>query len=419
MRKLELIIRGGHVIDPANHVDAVLDIGVCDGRISAIEHSIDPELGDATYDASGKIVTPGLVDLHVHGYHLVSPLGVPVDHYCLGRGVTTAVDAGSSGCSTFAGFRAFAIERAKTRLLAFLNISCSGLAFGGLGGDDSVPGELELLKLASVRGCVDCVELNRDVLVGVKIRLSASIADEGRNEAEAYRRALEASQALRLPLMVHHALSTVSIDDCPGRMQPGDIYTHAYHGFTSSIVDAVTREPHRAVIEARKRGVVFDIGHGQGSFNWTVAELCAREGFWPDTISTDIHSGTCEGPAYDMPTVMTRLLHVGMPLNEVIARSTIEPAKCIGWQDRIGTLGVGREADIAVLSVEDVDMVLEDCQSQLRRIKQRLVPQAVWRAGVVHAITHPKRFPNPETIQAQRSWWQQLQIRDESQSAAL
>ena len=147
-------------------------------------------------------------------------------------------------------------------------------------------------------------------------------------------------------------------------------------GSRSSIVDAATRKPHRAVIDARERGVFFDIGHGQGSFNWTVAEICAHEGFWPDTISTDIHSGTCEGPAYDMPTVMTRLLHVGMPLNEVIARSTIEPAKCIGWQDRIGTLGVGREADIAVFSVEDVDLALEDCQSQLRKNQTPIVPSS-------------------------------------------
>ena len=418
MRKYDLIIRGGHVVDPANGLDAVLDIGIRDGRISTIEGSIDPELAHTTYDASRKIVTPGLVDLHIHGYHLVSPLSVPVDHYCLGRGVTTAVDAGSAGCGTFAGFRAFAIDRVKTRLLAFLNISCSGLAFGGLGGDDSVPGELDLLELASVRGCIDCIEQNRDVLVGVKIRLSASIADQGRNEAEAYRRALGASQALRLPLMVHHALSTVSIDDCPGLMRAGDIYTHAYHGFTSSIVDAATRKPHRAVMEARERGVLFDIGHGQGSFNWTVAEICAREGFWPDTISTDIHSGTCEGPAYDMPTVMTRLFHAGMPLNEVVARSTFEPAKAIGWEDRIGTLGIGREADVAVFSVEAVDMTLEDCQSQLRRISQRLVPQAVWRAGIANPITQPKRFPNPETIQAQRVWWQQLQIRDEQLNAS-
>src|SRR5262245_5527098 len=130
MRKHDLIIRGGHVIDPANHLDAILDVGIRDGRISAVERSIDRKQAKAPYDASGKIVTPGLIDLHIHGYHLVSPLGVPVDHYCLGRGVTTAVDAGSAGCSTFAGFRAFAIERAKTRLLGFLNISCSGLAFG-------------------------------------------------------------------------------------------------------------------------------------------------------------------------------------------------------------------------------------------------------------------------------------------------
>ena len=419
MDKYDAIIRGGRVIDPANGLDAVLDIGVRGGLISAVERSIAPELAEVTYDASGKIVMPGLVDLHIHGYHLVSPLSVPVDHYCLGRGTTTAVDAGSAGCGTFPGFRAFAIDRSRTRLLAFLNIACSGLPFGGLGGDDSVPGELDLLKLASVRGCVDCVEENRDALVGVKIRLSASIADEGRNEAEAYRRAQEAGQTLRLPLMVHHALSTVPITDCPGRMQPGDIYTHTYHGFTSSIVDSQTRKVHRAVIEARERGVLFDIGHGQGSFNWTVAEICAREGFWPDTISTDIHTGTCEGPAYDMPTVMTRLLHVGMPLPEVVAKSTFEPAKAIGWADRIGTLGVGREADIAVFSVEAVDMDLEDCQSQLRRISRRLVPQAVWRGGVAHPITQPKRFPNPETVQAQRVWWEQLQIRDESLSVGL
>jgi dihydroorotase len=419
MAQYDLVIRGGRVIDPANSLDAVLDIGIRAGRIAAIEPFIDSELADATCDATGKIVTPGLVDLHIHGYDLVSPLSVPVDHYCLGRGVTTAVDAGSAGCSTFAGFRAFAVERVKTRLLAFLNISCSGLAFGGLGGDDSVPGELDLLKLASVRGCIDCIEQNSDVLVGVKIRLSASIADEGRNEAEAYRRALEASHAVRLPLMVHHALSTVSIDDCPGRMQRGDIYTHAYHGFASSIVDSATRRPHRAVLEARARGVLFDIGQGQGSFNWTVAEICAREGFWPDTISTDIHRGTCEGPAYDMPTVMTRLLYAGMPLNEVVARSTFEPAKAIGWEDRIGTLGIGREADIAMFSVETVDLALEDCQSQLRQIKQRLVPQAVWRAGTAHSITQPKHFPNPQTIQAQRAWWQRLEIRDEPLSAGV
>jgi len=201
------------------------------------------------------------------------------------------------------------------------------------------------------------------------------------------------------------------------RLRPGDILTHCFHGRSNGVFPDGNLLP--VAGQARDRGVIYDIGHGCGSFSWETAERAFDQHFWPDTISTDIHSGTCEGPAYDMPTVMTRLLHVGMPLTEVVARSTFEPARAIGWEDRIGTLGIGREADIAVLSLEAVDLHLEDCQSQLRRIDRRLVPRAVWRAGVAHPITQPKAFPNPETIQAQRAWWQQLQIRDESLSAGL
>ena len=131
-----------------------------------------------------------------------------------------------------------------------------------------------------------------------------------------------------------------------------------------------------------ERGVLFDIGHGMGAFNWTVGEICAEQGFWPDTISSDLHTGCFEGPAYDMPTVMTRMLHLGMPLAEVIRRSTIVPAAAIGWSDRIGTLGAGREADVAVLDLQEADMDLEDCQGQMRRVGRRLVATAVWRAGV-------------------------------------
>jgi dihydroorotase len=297
-------------------------------------------------------------------------------------------------------------------LLAFLHISSAGLAFAGLGGDRSVPGELDLLKLADVEGCVDCVEANRDCIVGVKIRLSDSIADDGRNEAETYRRALEAARALKLPLMVHHAFSVVPLADCPGKMASGDIYTHCYHGFPSTVIDPENHRVDATVWQARERGVLFDIGHGQGSFNWTVGELSAQEEFWPDTISTDLHSGTCEGPAYDMPTVMTRLLHLGMPLNDVDRCSTVEPAKAIGWQDRIGSLGVGREADVAVFALEGVDLELEDCQSQMRRIRRQLTAQAVWRAGTPRSITRPLEKPNPKTIAAQRKAWSRLEIRD-------
>jgi dihydroorotase len=413
MKEYGWIIRGGRVLDPARHLDRVLDVAIKGGRVAAVENDIPVASAEQIYDASGKIVTPGLIDVHFHGYHRVSPLSIPVDHYCLGRGVTTAVDAGSAGCSTFDGFRGFAIERVRTRLLAFLNISCSGLVFGGLGGDASVPGELESLKLASVRGCVDCIEASRDVIVGVKVRLSSSVCDDGRNEAEAFRRALEASRLVALPLMTHHSFSTIPLEECLGGMRRGDLYTHAFHGFRSTIIGP-SKGVHPAVKRARDRGILFDVGHGQGSFNWTVVELCASEGFWPDTISTDLHSGSAEGPAYDLPTVMTRLLHAGMPLAEVVASCTARAAHAIGWADRLGALEEGREADITVLSLDTVDMNLEDCQSQMRRIKQRLVPAAVWRAGVPGVITQPKQFPNPETIQAQRQWWAQLEVRDQS-----
>jgi dihydroorotase len=411
MTKYDWIIRRGRVIDPARNLDRILDVAVRDGRIAAVESELPAAQAHQIYDASEKFVTPGLIDLHFHGYHRVSPLSVPVDHYCLGRGVTTAVDAGSAGCSTFDGFRVFAAERSHTRLLAFLNIACSGLAFGGLGGDSAVPGELELLKLASVAGCVTCIEANRDLIVGVKVRLSDSICDAGKNEAEAYRRAREASRNVNLPLMVHHSFSTVPLEECPGGLRRGDVYTHAFHGFRSSIVTPAGKV-HAAACRAREQGVLFDVGHGQGSFNWTVAEFAAAAGFWPDTISTDLHSGSMEGPAYDLPTTMTKMLRVGMPLAEVIAACTVRPAAAIGWGDRLGTLQPGREADITVLSLESGEMDLEDCQSQMRRIRQRLVPAAVWRRGEPGEITRPKRFPNPETIQVQRHWWSQLEVRD-------
>ena len=406
------IIYGGRVIDPANRVDGIRDIAIRDGKICAVAKRIYPGASHHVYDATDKIVTPGLIDLHVHGYDLVTPLGIPVDHYCLRRGVTTAVDAGSAGCSTFAGLRGYVVERSITRVLAFLNISCAGLAFGGLGGDENTPGELDLLKLVSVQACVDCIQAHRDTIVGVKLRLSDSCAGEGANEDEAYSRAIEAATAVQLPLMVHHSFSTIPLEDCPGKMRQGDIYTHTYHGFPSTIIDSVTKEVHPAVISSRANGVLFDLGHGQGAFSWTVAEICAQSQFWPDTISSDLHSGTCEGPAYDLPTVMSRILHVGLPLYQVIERVTIAPARAIGWDDRIGTLGIGREADVTVMSVESVNLELEDCQSQLRQVSRRLVPQQVWRAGVAYQTTKPRLLPNPETITAQRRWWDRLEVRD-------
>jgi dihydroorotase len=412
--RFDWLIAGGRLLDPANGVDRTADLALADGRVAALRDRIDPLDAAQVYDAAGQVVLPGLVDLHVHAYHLVTPLGIDVDHYCLGRGVTTAVDAGSAGCSTFAGFRGYLAARSRTRLLAFLNISCAGLAFAGIAGGEAVPGELDLLSMAAVRDCVDCIERNRDLIVGVKVRLSDSCAAGGANESEAYRRALEAAASARVPLMVHHSFSTVPLEKCPGQMREGDLYTHMYHGFPSTIIDLDSRSVHPAVRNARARGVLFDVGHGQGAFSWTVAELCAAAGFWPDTISTDLHSGTCEGPAYDLPTVMTRLLRLGLPLDEVVRRTTVTPARAIGWDDRIGSLGVGREGDVAVFALDPTRLELEDCQSQMRSIEVRVVPRAVWRAGERVHVTKPRCWPNPATVAAQRRWWPRLVVRDSS-----
>ncbi|MEW5974246.1 MAG: amidohydrolase/deacetylase family metallohydrolase [Acidobacteriota bacterium] len=412
MESYDWLIRGGRVIDPANQLDGEYDVAIRDGQIAALARRLDPTKARQCYDATAKLVVPGLIDLHVHVYDQATPLGISADQYCLGRGVTTAVDAGSAGSCNLAGFRRFIVPSARTRLLAFLNISSAGMSFAALGGDTSTAGELESLKLVDVPACVDAVESHRDLIVGIKVRLSDTLSDSGRNELESYHRSLQAAGSVRLPLMVHHTFSSVPLELCPGLMRPGDLYTHLYHGFRSTIVQSGTMEVDSSVLRARERGVLFDVGHGQGSFSWTVSEIAFRSGFWPDTISTDLHVGSCDGPAYDMPTVMSRLLHLGMPLNEVIRRATIAPAQAIGWEDRIGTLGQGREADIAVLSLEEVELDLEDCQSQLRPVRRMLTAEAVWRAGVTYPVTRPALLPNPDRVAAQRRWWHQLEVRD-------
>ena len=413
MSQYDWIVKGGHVIDPANDVDDDLDIGISTGKIAKVDNGLEVAVADRVYDATGKLVVPGFIDLHAHYFQRVTSAVVDIDHYGLGRGVTTSVDAGSAGCDTFDDFRANAAERFNTRVLAFLNISRVGLSVPHAD-DGSDLEHLARAEFINQGDCADCLDSNRDVLVGVKVLLSGALADDGRNEAKALREAQDAALATATPLMTHHAQSTVPLDACPGGMREGDIYTHCYHGFESTIIDPKSRQVHPVVRAARERGVLFDIGHGMGAFNWTVGEICAAEGFWPDTISTDLHTGCFEGPAYDMPTVLTRMLHLGMPLSEIIRCSTIAPAAAIGWSDRIGTLGVGREADVAVLALEDVDMDLEDCQSQMRRVNRRLVAHAVWRAGVSAEVTEPSCFPNKRRIEEQSENWPKLVIRDAS-----
>jgi dihydroorotase len=318
-----LVVAHGRVIDSANGIDGIRHIVVRDGVIAAVQEDVPLFSAEeaprvTTFDATGLVVCPGLVDMHAHLYTHVTPLGVDVDHYCVGRGVTTCVDAGSAGASTLPGLREFIAKRSTTRVLAFVNIALHGLAAAGCTGSGT-GGELDSLNQCSVDHCVAAVRANRDLVVGIKIRLSGDAADNGRNEPEAFRRALAVSEQADVPLMTHHTFSeiplgtregggsgsgaaSIAVDGeaasssslvptgsssggsgggdsrlgCPGSLRRGDIYTHTYHGFASTIIDVgegrMAVDP--AVWEARERGVLFDVGHGQGSFNWTVVRAC-------------------------------------------------------------------------------------------------------------------------------------------------
>ena len=204
---------------------------------------------------------------------------------------------------------------------------------------------------------------------------------------------------------------------CPGSLRAGDIYTHCFHAYPSTIIDPHNDRIHPEVHEARKCGVLFDVGHGCGSFSWTVAEACAREDFWPDIISSDLHGESADGPAYDLLTVMTKMLHVGMPLLDVIKAVTMAPAAAIGWSDRIGSLSNGRVADVSILRLADVDLELEDCHAQMRRVKQRVLPVAVWKGGVSYGTSAPDPFPNASKFKDLTSLQDKLVVRDVSGSS--
>ncbi|KAK7481429.1 hypothetical protein BaRGS_00027385 [Batillaria attramentaria] len=344
-----------------------------------------------------------MADLLITGGRLIDPasgLDTPCELLIQDGRIAHIVDAGSAGCSTVPGLRKFIEESSTCRLLAFLHIASHGLASAGCAGLRD-GGECDSLNQLDVDQCVAAIRDNPDFLVGVKLRLSTSISDNGRNEQEAYRRALSAARASNVPLMVHHGLSSVptvtcsGVLSCPGDLLAGDIYTHAFHGHDGGIVDKSTGCVLPDVWEAKRRGVLFDIGHGAGSFSWATAEACSREGFWPDIISTDLHTESMDGPAYDLPTVMTKLLHVGMPLRDVIAAVTSKPAAAIRRSDVLGSLQVGREADITILRLEDCDLELEDSFGETRRIQKRIVPVRVFRAGKEFPITDHSPWPNP------------------------
>ena len=373
-----LVIKGGTLIDPAQNIHADKDVRFAAGVVAEVGDNLSVTDALEVLDASGKIVMPGMIDLHVHVFHGVSHYGIEPDPTCLAKGATTVVDAGSAGADTFPGFRRFVIEVNQTRIFAYLNISSQGMLTHEIG-------ELEIPEYANVGKAIDTIEQHRGVILGIKVRLTKNTVVSERSGMLPLYRAREAADAVGLPIMVHPQEAWCgSIDDIVAVMRERDILTHAFHGRAGGILDERGRV-RLSVLEAMERGVVLDVGHGAGSFSWDVAECAMAQGVQPQTISSDLHVYSLAGPVYDLATVVTKFLQRGMGLDDAVAKVTAVPARMIPMPGQVGTLAVGAWGDAVVCELYKGDFPLVDTHGEVRVGKQRLVPVMVVKGG--HRIT--------------------------------
>ncbi len=372
MTGIDTLIAGGTVVDPASGLHARRDIAIADGRITSVESEILASFAADVVDATDRLVVPGLIDLHVHVYWGVADLSVEADPTCLGRGVTTVVDAGSAGANTFPAFRRSVAEASRGRILAYLNISAMGQI-------DPFWGELHDLRFADPERAAAVALANPDLVVGFKVRVSEMLA--GPNGLAGLDRALEAGRATNLPVMVHIGGTPFDIEEVLSRLRPDDIVTHAYTGWRPGGIVTSDGRVVAAAREARARGVRFDVGHGAGSFTWGIAEAALADGFRPDTISSDLHRFNVAGPVHDLATTLSKFLLLGLSLDDVVAMATAAPAAALARDNVLGTLAVGAEADVTVLRLEEGRFDLTDSAGTTREARQRLVPVAVIRAG--------------------------------------
>jgi dihydroorotase len=382
----DLLIRGGRVIDPSQNLDEMTDVGIVGPRVMAIGANLAQRgVRGEVIDARGLIVTPGFVDLHTHVYWGVAPLGVEADPNCLRRGVTTAVDAGSAGASTFPAFYRYVIDVAATRIVAMLNISTIGMARDDTGGE--AIGELEELRWANVDRAIDVARAYADAIVGIKVRLGpGQVGTDPDQCREALRRARQAAAAIGKPVMVHIGATTVPLDELLASLDTGDVVTHCFHGREQGVLDDQGKV-RTSVRRAMERGVNFDVGHGAGSFNWQVAKAALEQDLLPGTISSDIHTWNIAGPVYDLATTASKFLHLGVPLADVLRRVTETPAAAIGMAGVVGTLRPGAAADVTLLRLAPGEWHFTDSHGQQEVGGERLEPVMAVRAGRPYACT--------------------------------
>ncbi len=370
-----MLIKGGTVIDPAQGLHAVRDVAIAGGRIAALDNAIYEETAQTVIDADGYLVTPGLIDLHVHVWWGVSHYGVEPDPTCLARGVTTVYDTGSAGADTFPGFRKYVIDASTTRIKAFLHVSSQGLLSPGIG-------ELTDLRFADVDRAVRMCDAHRDAIVGVKIRMSKGLV--GENGRETLRRACEIRDATGLPLMVHPNSSPLTFDEMIAELRPGDIVTHCFHKSDTGVLDD-SGAVRTAARRAAEDGILFDVGHGQGSFAFDVAEAAMSQGFLPDTISSDLHVYNLDGPVYDLVTTVSKFLFLGFTLDQALERVTAAPARVMGVLGEIGTLRVDANADLTILDLKAGSFEFADTRGGIRSANQKLETVSTIREGRLYA----------------------------------
>src|SRR5215469_7748517 len=360
----DLVLKGGRIIDPATGRDETTDIAFADGKVSEIGRDI-PANGVETVDLRGLLVVPGLIDLHTHVYWGGTSLGVDAAEVARGSGTTTFVDAGSAGAGIFHGFRRHVIEPSPLRIIPYLNISFPGIFAVSAA---VAVGECSDLRFLDARECARVIRANRDLIGGVKVRVGRNAG--GASGVAPLDMALEVAEETELPVMSHLDNPPPSRLDVLTRLRRGDILTHCFSPFPNAPVkaDGQIREE---VLEARRRGVLFDIGHGSGSFGFRTAEAMLTAGFLPDVISSDVHALSFNGPAFDQLVTMSKFVCLGMAPIDVIRASTAAPAAALGRTD-IGSLQIGAVGDVTVLELTDGDFEYRDVLGEVRSGRQQL-----------------------------------------------
>ena len=399
MTQYNLLLKNGHLIDPLNKIDGKMDVAISNGKIAAVEPDINPALAQKVVDLAGLIVTPGIIDIHVHVYHTREPEGLSVmaDSHSFRSGVTTMVDTGTAGARHFLHFKRTVIDLSKTRIFAFINIVDQGM----IGDFEQDVRNMDPELAASI------VLAYPDICVGIKTAhyWTREPFDAEHPPWAAVDLGVAASKLCHKPLMVDFwprpPLRSYQ-ELILSKMQPGDIHTHVYAQQFPILDNDGRGKPNAFLFEARERGIIFDVGHGAGSFWFRNAVPAMRQGFSPDSISTDLHTRNVHGVVVDMQSTMNKILNIGMPLQEVIYRSTVTPAREIGHPE-LGHLSVGAEADVACFKLHSGEFSFVDCGKATLKGDKKLECQMTLRAGEI--VFDPSGLSMPAWEDAPEAYW--------------